>query len=576
VSPRDLWTSRWALSRRTLVKGALAAILAAGSAVVPSGAGERRRSLSGPHPAPAKAAEPVPEPEPEPPDPQPSGPAPTGRRPFPHNTEALRLENSRAGAAAWKITNPANLGEIQAYAGQVSVNAGGSIDFHVSTGRAGTPYRIDVYRMGWYGGAGARLVTSASGLVGQAQGYYTPTRGLVGSAARESEPSTGLLDANWTPSYQLDVPDSWLSGVYLALLADRNGKQTYVPFVVRQDDRPASLLFKASFNTYQAYNAWGGKSLYDYNSRGARTVGGSPAAVRVSFNRPFDSDFGSGEFLRYEYNLVRWLERMGYDVSYIADGDVTANDQRLLQYRGIISAGHDEYWTADERDSVEAARDQGVNVAFLSGNAVYWQARLEPSAAGEAARTLVVHRGRSDPLYQSDPAHATVRWVDPPLNRPQNLLTGTLYAGQTDPFTQDWIVQDTSSWVFEGTGLSPGDRVTKLVGKEFDRSTPDRPGPPGLQILSHSPIRVAAADRPPDIAYAESTLYTAASGAIVFSAGNVTWSWGLDDSAFPLGRQHDTPVSTPIQRMTQNLLDEMTSESSSSPGSPLIVADPNA
>jgi len=563
---------RWSLSRRTFVKSALAAALAAGSALLPSKAGEHGQAVSALRPARATAAERGPE---LPPAASPQlAPVVLARRRPASDPQAVRLENGKPGTSGWKITNYASRGEIQAYAGSVSVNPGDSIDFHVSTRLPGTRYRIDFYRMGWYGGAGAWLASSVGGLTGSAQGYWTPSSGLVGCTARHVEASSGLLDVNWTPSYQLQVPGSWLSGVYLALLTDRNGKQTYVPFVVRQDERPASLLFKASFNTYQAYNSWGGKSLYDYNSRGAKTVGGSPAAVKVSFNRPFDSDFGSGEFLRYEYNLARWIERLGYDVSYVADSDVGANDERLMQYRGIISAGHDEYWTADERDSVEAARDQGVHAAFLSGDAVYWQARLEASVAGDAGRTIVVHRGPSDPLYRSDPAHATVRWRDAPLNRPQNLLTGTLYAGQADPFTQDWIVQDTSSWVFDGTELQPGDHVAKLVGKEFDCTPSDRPGPPGLQILSHSPVKVVAEDRPPDVAYAESTIYTAPSGAIVFGAGNVTWSWGLDDASFPLGKLHDTPVSPAIQRMTQNLLDEMARDTSDGYGTPRIAADP--
>jgi len=573
--PGAIWAGlcRWSLSRRTFVKSALAAALAGGSAILPSKEGKRPRIVNAPLPARAVAAERGTEQPPAAP-PRPA-PGVLARRRTAHDSQAVRLENGEPGTSRWKITNFASRGEIQAYAGSVSVNAGDSIDFHVSTQRPGTTYRIDFYRMGWYGGTGARLASSVGGLSGAAQGYYTPSTGLVGCTSRHVEASTGLLDVNWTPSYQLQVPDSWLSGVYLALLTDRNSKQTYVPFVVRQDDRPAALLFKTSFNTYQAYNAWGGKSLYDYNSRGGKTVGGSPAGVKASFNRPFDSDFGSGEFLRYEYNLVRWMERLGYDVSYVADSDVGANDQRLLQHRGIISAGHDEYWTSEERDSVEAARDQGVHVAFLSGDAVYWQARLEASAAGDAGRTLVVHRGPSDPLYHSDPAHATVRWCDPPLNRPQNLLTGTLYAGQTDPFTQDWIVHDTGSWVFEGTGLQSGDHVTKLVGKEFDCTALDRPGPPGLQILSHSPVKVVAEDRPPDVAYAETTLYTAASGAMVFGAGNVTWSWGLDDASFPLGKLHDTPVSPAIQRLTQNLLDEMARDTSDGYGTPRIAADPS-
>jgi hypothetical protein len=489
--------------------------------------------------------------------PEPSQPEPSPPTPLPEAARAqpVQAENQREGTTAWRVTNAASAGEIQAYADQASVNAGGAISFYVSTRQPGTAYRIDFYRMGWYGGAGARLAGSATRLRGNAQGYSVGGGSPVGCATCRLDAGTGLLDAGWSPSYRLDVPDTWLSGAYLALLTDARGKQTYVPFVVRQDGRASDLLLKLSVNTYQAYNAWGGKGLYAYNSRGARTASGNTAAVKVSFNRPYDTDSGSGQFLRYEYNLVRWVERMGYDVSYVTDTDVSANGSLLLQHRGFVSAGHDEYWTSDERENVEQALRRGVQLAFLSGDAVYWQARYEAAASGNDRRTLVVYRGSGDPLYASDPAHATVRWQDAPINRPENLLTGTNYAGQTEPFTQDWVVQDTDSWVFAGTGLHPGDHVPKLVGKEFDRAGDGLPSSADLQILSHSPITVPAVDRPPNVAFAETTIYTAPSGATVFSAGDVTWSWGLDDAAFVMAAQHNTPVSPAIQRLTQNLLD---------------------
>jgi hypothetical protein len=469
---------------------------------------------------------------------------------------AILTENAKSGTSAWRITSPATAGEIQGYSGGDSVNVGGSIDFYVSTRVAGTPYRMDFYRMGWYGGAGARLMASVRDLVGRAQGFYSYSTGLVDAKAALYDAHTGFLDVGWQPSYRLPVASDWTSGVYLAVLSEARGKQSYIPFVVRQDDRPSDLLFKASFNTYQAYNAWGGKSLYSDNSYGPSTVGGGSGAVKVSFNRPYDADMGSGHFLRYEYNQVRWIERMGYDVAYVADSDVAGNPHQLQQHRGFISPGHDEYWTAEQRTSAEEARDQGVHLAFLSGNSVYWQARYERSSAGDPRRTLVMYRDPSDPICSTDVHRATVQWKDPPVSKPQNLLTGTIYTGMADPFTQDWVPQDTSSWIFQGTDLRPGDHVKGLVGKEFDRAATDLVGPPGLQVLSHSPIRVPATDLRKSTVYAESTLYTARSGASVFSAGTVTWGWGLDDQSFPIGTTlHNTPVSPQIQRITQNLFD---------------------
>lgn len=465
----------------------------------------------------------------------------------------VRAENARAGTADWKLSNYASAGEIQAYAGATSVNVGNSIDFFVSTRFNGTLYRVDVFRMGWYAGKGARLATTVTGLVGSSQGYYTSSTGLQGCAPCHYDASTGMLDANWLRSYHLLIPKTWVSGAYLARFTDAYGKQTYAPFVVREDGRASALLLQTSVNTYQAYNAWGSKSLYAYNSTGAKTIGGTPGAVKVSFNRPYDADYGSGQFLRYEYNLVRWIEKTGYDVTYATNTDVATDPSLLLNHRGFISAGHDEYWTMTQRQNVEGALAQGVNLAFLSGDAVYWHARYEPAADGAAARTLVEYRGASDPLWKTDPEDATVRWQDAPVNDPQNSLTGTIYGGQLDPFVQDWVANDTSCWLFAGTGLHPGDHVAGIVGKEYDRSVLNGASPPGLQVLSHSPVRTANYVRGD---WSDSTVYTAPGGAMVFSAGSITFAWALDDNSYPIGASlHSTPVSPALQRLTANLLD---------------------
>ncbi|MGI8549802.1 MAG: N,N-dimethylformamidase beta subunit family domain-containing protein, partial [Dehalococcoidia bacterium] len=327
----------------------------------------------------------------------------------------------------------------------------------------------------------------------------------------------------------------------------------YVPLVVRQDDRASALLLQTSVNTYEAYNAWGGKSLYDSNSSGAATVGGGTAAVKVSFNRPYEADFGSGHFLRYEYNLIRWIERQGYDVTYTTDADVAVDGTQLLRHRALIAAGHDEYWTAEQRQHVEEALSQGVHLAFLGADDVYWQARYEASAEAVPYRTLVVYRGHSDPLFSTDLAHTTVRWRDQPVTKPENSLTGTSYGGQLNPFVQDWVAAGTANWLFAGAWLRPGDKVPGLVGKEYDHSVNNEASPKGLQILSHSPVSTNGGSGTDG--YAETTVYTAPSGAMVFGAGTVTWSWGLDDASYPLGALHSTPVSAAIQRITANLLD---------------------
>ena len=232
-------------------------------------------------------------------------------QPFP--TSAITLENQRPGTSAWQLTKPAPGHQIEGYASLTSVNRGGQIRFFVNT--ASSNYVFEIFRFGWYGGAGGRRVLGPLTLPGVVQ----PQPPI--------DPSTGLIECNWAVSYTLNVPGTpdptdWPSGVYLIKLTENNyGFQSYIIFVVRDDARSSDLLAQLSFTTYQAYNNWGGKSLNGFNSVG-------PPAQKVSFNRPFASYqasspywVGSGEFLvaRYfgawECNLVRWLEREGYDVS---------------------------------------------------------------------------------------------------------------------------------------------------------------------------------------------------------------------------------------------------------------------
>jgi hypothetical protein len=201
----------------------------------------------------------------------------------------IQIENERPGTRIWQLTNPAEYGEIEGYASLTSVNRGGEIKLFVNTSEPS--YTIDVYRMGWYGGAGARLVVSHIQRPGVRQPIPDP------------DAETGLIECNWSDPYIVTTtnpadPTDWLSGVYLAKLTTVGGKQSYIIFVVREDERPSDYLFQSSATTFQAYNNWGGKSLYQFNSVGR-------AARKVSFNRPYAPSenpvaaFGSGagEFL---------------------------------------------------------------------------------------------------------------------------------------------------------------------------------------------------------------------------------------------------------------------------------------
>jgi uncharacterized repeat protein (TIGR01451 family) len=472
------------------------------------------------------------------------------------------IENSLPGTTGWQLTNPALNREIEGYASLTSVPTGGSISLFVST--ADPSYTIDIYRIGWYGGAGGRQViptiTRAGGL------QITPT------------PNTfGTFDCNWTNPYVLNVPSSWVSGIYLAkLTASSSGRQSYIIFVVREDTRSSALIFQRSVTTDEAYNNWpgpaaNGKSLYTFNSAGGIS------AVKVSFNRPFfiDSDpknntqVGAGFFLRWEIMLVRWLERQGYDVAYCTNVDVHENSSLLLSHKAFLSVGHDEYWSWEMRANVEAARDHGVGVAFFSSNACYWQIRLESSpATGAADRIVVGYKSTNDPV--ANRCLVTTLWRSNTCKPSEQAMIGVEYIEgsvgcPSTPNCVDMVISDPSSWALAGTGLLAGSHLNGLLGYEVDgRLQSD--SPPGTQTIAMSPIPINNSDAQSH-PFSEMVTYVASSGATVFAVGTMQWSWGLDDWGAPA--QRPSLLNPSVQTITTNVLARLTSTPVTPPGAPV-------
>jgi N,N-dimethylformamidase beta subunit-like, C-terminal len=465
-------------------------------------------------------------------------------------------ENGKPGTPDWEIMSPADAREIEGYASKTSVNGGEPIDLFVSTIAA--RYTIDIYRMGWYGGSGARRVAGPIERAGIVQDVPMP------------DPVTGLAECRWRDPYRLDTRDAngpWTSGVYLArltALADPGRPQptqSFIVFVVRDDARGAPVVFQSSVTTFAAYNNWGGKSLYAFNSAGG-------PARKVSFDRPYASNpygvrlDGAGDFLRrWEYNAVRFLEREGYDITYVTDVD-THQREIPRGARIFLVVGHDEYWSWPMRLHIEAARDRGVHLGFLGGGASYWQNRFEPGSSGDVDRTIVSYKesaGDLDPFaLDRDPQNnrqITGRWRDRPISRPEERIVGVMHSA--DPVDADIVVDNASHWVFGGTGLENGDRLRGLLGYIADTSYGG--GPPTLERLAHSPYGPPSAPS----RYADMTIYTSESGALVFAAGSTQWSWGLDGYNAPAW--HTLRVGEPVQRITRNVLDRMQQGRTSAP-----------
>ena len=270
-----------------------------------------------------------------------------------------------------------------------------------------------------------------------------------------SDPTTGLVDAgNWAVSAQWAVPEEAVSGVYLAKLVAENGDTSQIPFIVRDDQSHSDIIFQTSDTTWEAYNSWG--SNHDYTgATGADFYGGdgpgegglgAGRAYEVSYNRPIatrDGGVASGPqdyLFGAEYAAIYWLEKNGYDVSYMAGVDTARNGSLLLDHEVFLSVGHDEYWSGDQRANVEAARDAEVNLAFFSGNEVYWKTRWAPSIDGSNTdyRTLVTYK-ETWSQANVDPLDTTSTWRDPVYGPgdPENALTGTLF--QVDSFRADAI-----------------------------------------------------------------------------------------------------------------------------------------
>ncbi len=486
-------------------------------------------------------------------------------------------ENTLPGTSdtVWDIGYGGGSTSLEGFATDISLNRGNTVSFKINTALT---YQINIYRMGYYQGLGGRLVASSTGSPGGVTILHNPAP----QPAPLTTAATGLIDAgNWSVSATWAVPSTAVSGVYIAHLI-AGSAENHIPFVVRDDAGTHDIVFQTSDPTWHAYNGWHGNSLYG---------GGGPAsdgrAYKVSYNRPIatrDSvgtyagpqDFLFGE----EIAAIHWLEANGYDVCYMAGVDTdrldpTGQAAQFANYKVFISCGHDEYWSGNQRKNVEAARSKGKHLAFWSGNEVFWKTRWEADANGTNYRTLVCYKETRDypsHLDPLDPGTVTCTWRDPRFGanagQPENGLTGTIF--QVDDFREDQILipfpmTKLRFWrncAIAGTTL--GKLVPHYLGYEWDESPDNGFRPQGLIKLSSTTLSVDTylldygVNEGPGIATHSLTLYKHSSGAIVFGAGTVMWSWGLDPNHDPdLRDSTQTPVDPNVKQAMANLLFDM-------------------
>jgi hypothetical protein len=414
-------------------------------------------------------------------------------RPRPSATATRRpvAENSLPGDPDWEIRDLGSPHEIEGYAGAVSVRQGESFPLLVSSQAAG--FRVSAFRLGWYGGDGARKVWQSGPLRGGSQ------------KAPALDAPTNTVRTDWDVVTELPT-DDWPPGAYLLRLDADSGAQRYVPITVRSPSTAGKVVIKNCVETWQAYNTWGSYDLY------TSPDGYGGRSLAVSLDRPYDLN-GADMFLTYERNAVKLAEHMGLPLAYVTGMDIDADPHLLDGASALISLGHDEYWTPAERAQVTAARDAGVNLAFLGANAMFRRTRLD-----DGGRLVICYKTSytQDPMYGVDNALVTSDWREPPDPDPESSLIGTIYEGY--PAVAPYVVSSPSSWVFAGTGVTAGAQFANLVGIEYDRVNPAYPVPRPIEVLSHSPLVCQGAS-----SFGDSAYYTHTGGAGVFNTGTMRW-----------------------------------------------------
>jgi hypothetical protein len=476
--------------------------------------------------------------------------APAVASPAPSKSNRIAQENAREGSLDWQLTRVRldstagfRASTIEGYCSKQSVKAGESIDIFVST-KPTAKFEIEIFRTGYYGGRGARLMTKLGPFEGKTQ--ETPAMG-----------EKQLHECRWEACTSVKIPEDWVSGVYLGRLTTlpESGPywQSYVVFIVK-DDRPADILVQCSDNTWQAYNRWPDKySIYTH----PKGVQGPWADV--SYDRPYakyaqiyenPQSIGSGEWLCFEFPMAYWLEQEGYDVTYCSNVDLRTPD-RALKCKAFLSVGHDEYWHIDQYNSVLALRDAGVNVMFFSGNSVCWVTPLRAGFDGRENR-IMFRGGPYGGEHQWAVERAEKHGPFPERGPDEGYLMGSR---NIDPVNGggDWICEKPDHWIFQGTGMKKGDAIPGLIGWEYHG---DPPAIEGLEVVAGGTAWQGGTNPSNWTA----TIYPGPKGNFVFNASTIFWCQGLSTPPGHMlpwshwSRPHGPDAR--VQRITKNLMDK--------------------
>jgi len=472
---------------------------------------------------------------------------------------SVALENRHTGTRAWRLPGPAAdvgglaHGDVAGYVADQAVSSGQVERIYVSAPGSST-IRIRVFRIGWYGGSGGREVLASGDLPAVIQPPCTHRY------------ATGLTECDWHPTLSFVIPPALPTGIYVARLSALTGESDCL-FVVRAST-PQPLIAQLPTSTYEAYNAWGGDSLYPGGADRV-AITGTTQGIDVSYDRPYDSVTGAGQFFARDVAMVWFLEQYGYPLSYTTSESVDQDPGQLLGHRAVIDFGHSEYWSQRQADAFARARDHGESLLFLGSDTLAWRVRYAPasaaaSEAGQPDHSIVSYKEHA----ALDPDHANPTG---PFPGGGAALTGSAYLGCITPRVDvlgppiyryySWAPAPAlqPGWLFAGTGITAAARIPGIVGYELDMRTSSTPA--GTRVLGSgaAPCMPSEPGEPtpgPGQDLAQTTVYTAPSGAIVFNTGTLGWELGLEPvpSASP-----DAPTAPDrrVVAMTRNLLDHV-------------------
>lgn len=468
---------------------------------------------------------------------------------------SIALENRASGTSSWRLPGPswelggAAHGAIAGYVAQQAIAPGQLQSVYVEAPGART-VSVGVYRMGWYGGRGGRLVLQSASLPARRQPSCTHRY------------STGLTECHWHATLTFAIPEALVSGVYIVKLRASTGAESDCLFVLRPA-HPPPLLMEMPTASYEAYNAWGGDSLYP-GGRKLVAVTGTDQGVEVSYDRPYESQTGAGQFFIRDVAMVRFLERYGYPVGYTTIESIDAQPSQLEHVRALMDVGHSEYWSEVDERAFARARDRGTDLIFISSDTMAWRVRFAPATAASSQAREQDHRIVAYKEFAAlDPDRADVTGLFPGGGAQ---LAGSAYDGCITPrvpvagppiyLYYPWRPAPalTPAWLFAGTGITAATSIPGIVGYELDERT--ALAPPGTRVIGTGTGVPCDSENEPSPArgtLSQTTMYTARSGALVFASGTLGWEYAL--SPVPQASP-DAPLAPDprVVAMTRNLL----------------------